>query len=241
MRRALLVLAAAGALLAANRLAAPLRPVPEASLKPPAWIPLLGPLRPVLADLFRLRFEATRSQEAIHGQLQEAWTVLMLAPERADAFVAFSNWFLFDAPRLAATPAEREACLRAGFQILRTGRSLHPRSARLLFGEAVALDHFARHAPERIVSADLPPGETPRGRALDLFEQAFARTPPDDPDRLFLRFSFAFCVQSLLADGTTPPDVRARARAAAERLLREPDLDAESRDALASALAEPSR
>jgi hypothetical protein len=236
MRRFLLTLVAAGALVFSNELARPLRPPPDGTARAPAWITLLGPLRPFVGELVRLRFEATRAQQSIGGQLEEAWKVLLLEPQRAETFVDFASWFLFDAPRLAATAAERDACVRSGFEILRAGRTLHPRAARLLSAEALALDHFARRAPERLEPAGLRPGESARGRALVLLEEALALTPPDDADRFFLRLELALCIEGLLADPASDAELRARARAAAERLLREPDLDRESRESLSAAL-----
>jgi len=232
--RAPLVLIAAAAFLASWGMARPLpRPVRRAA---PAWVTLLGPLRPLVADLLRLRFEAMRGADQVLGQLDDAWRVLALAPESVDDFVHFAWYFVFDAVRMAGSAAERDECVRAGFELLKAGRALHPRSARLLYAEALALDQFARHAPERIAALALPPEESPRGRALERFEEALALAAPTDEDSTFLRLALALCTEGILLDPATPARLRERARAVARRLLREGGLTQESRAALSSAV-----
>ena len=235
--RLALVAVAIGLLALAHRLAAPL--APRQVLSAPAWVTLLGPLRPFVAELTRLRFEAGRIRGQVLGQLEDAWSVLLLEPERPEDFAFFGHYFVFDAVRLASSTSERAACVRAGFEILAAGQRVHPRSARLRFAEALALDHFVRHAPERIAALGLPSDEPPRGRALAQFAEALALCAQDDPQRDFIRLALALCVEGILADPASVEPLRARAREAAERLLAEDDLPAETRSALRAGLDAP--
>ncbi len=218
MRRVLpllLALFGVAAIWGSHEIARPL--ATPASVPAPPWVALLGPLRPLVAELFRLRFESRRGDEGALGQLDDAWTVLALTPRRAADFVHFGWYFVFDATRLVRSATEREACVRAGFEILEKGREMQPRSARIACAQALALDQLARHSPERLKRLALPAGETPRGRALALFEEAVALAAPDDPELDFMKMERALCAEGVLGDPASPDALRERARAALQR------------------------
>lgn len=208
----------------------------ELSRRP--WIVVLGPLRPLIAELLRMRFDASRQADLVMGQLDDAWSVLALTPERVDDFVHFGSYFLFDAVRIVDAPAERTACVRAGLEILEAGRAFHPHSARLAYVEALDLDQLARHAPERLASISFAPGEAPRGRAFGLFVRAFELMSAQDPDRDEICFALASCAEDFLRDDATPAALRAEARSAAEKLVALPDLPGATRASLEAALRE---
>jgi hypothetical protein len=232
MRRAALPLVALLAFFGAWRLA-PSTPAVELPHVP--WIGLLGPLRPFVAELVRLRFDADERAGRTLGQLDDAWSVLTLAPDDPAEFVHLGSTFVFDAPHRASSRAQADACVLAGFAMLRAGRRVHPRSAAIAFAEGAAFEQLARVAPDRAALAPLASGESPRHAAIAslrlAFELAGAR---DDVD--LMRTNLSLSVEGVLADRAAPDDARALARTVASELLARPDLPAVERDALVKAL-----
>ncbi|MBL8843343.1 MAG: hypothetical protein JNL90_17615 [Planctomycetes bacterium] len=230
-RRARLLVGAVAAALGALLLLP--TPRPEA-LPGSAAASTLGPLRPMVATVLRLRFEARRRDSTVAGQLDDAWRALALVPENAADFATFAAWFLFDAPALARSAAEREACVRAGFELLAAGRRLHPRFARLDFLEAIALQSFARQAPERLAWAPLPSGTGATAHAFALLVRAHRQAaaspaPRSQQERELIAAALASAVAELLRDDATPAALRAEAAACADRLAEEEALSAEWR------------
>ncbi len=199
---------------------------------------LLGPLRPLVAAVIRLRFEARRLDDEVLGQLDDAWRVLALVPESALDFTNFAAWFLFDAPAIARSLAERDACVEAGFRLLAVGRQLHPSCGRIDFVEATALISFARHAPERLRGAALAPGESGRRRALELLRRAEQLSMAVPVERELVRAARALAAEEVLARADASPVEVALATTTAHELLAEPDLTDLMRAALQAALHE---
>lgn len=201
-------------------------------------VAILGPLRPLVADLMRLRFEARRREGRWIGQVDDAWNVLALDPGSIPDFEQFAFHFVLDAPRAPLTRDERDAFIAAGFEILSTGRRQHPRSARLACVEGLLLDALARRRPDAGDLAGLPAGSSPRELALDRFAESLALAAPGSPDRTAIRVDFALAVEDALVDPGVPEGVRAAAARGARVLLAEPDLPEAMRDALRAALRE---
>jgi len=171
----------------------------------------LGPLRPVVAAVVRLRFEARRRDEEVLGQLDDAWRILALLPESVPDFGYYAAWCLFDAPTVARAAGERDACLAAGFELLAAGRSLHPDAWLLDWVEARALTTFARLAPDRLRQARLPAGATACGHALVLLDRAAAHAA-DARERELVAMERESCAREVLADPAASDEEKARAR-----------------------------
>ena len=238
MRRALLALAAAAALGVATSTAPELAvPVP---LRGAPFVALLGPMRPLVAELLRLRFD----RESFRGveRLDDAWNALLLDPHRADDFVHFGWHYLFDAGRRTTTLEERSACLDQGFALLRAGRALHPESAHLPYAEALALDALARHAEPRLVARLVPPGESIVRRVLADFALAFERSSRDERERPYIvveALQIAGRVLEAPGDGSVEDaSLRDAAAALARVLLRSDELPETERSRLEALLGE---
>jgi hypothetical protein len=202
------------------------------------YVAILGPLRPLVANLMRLRFEARQREGRWIGQVDDAWNVLALDPGSVPDFEQFAFHFVLDAAQAPLTRGEREAFVAAGFEILRTGRRLHPASARLACVEGVLLDTLARRRPDAGWLAGLPAGSSPREHALERFAESLALSAPDSPDRTAIRVDFALAVEDALADPGAPEGVGAAAARGARALLADPGLPQAMRDALRAALRE---
>jgi hypothetical protein len=237
LKRALLLLVAVALLAGADFLAPPRSGRDGAAALGHPLVPVLGPLRPIVAELVRLRFDATRSADQVFGQLDDALSVLALRPDRIRDFVHFGWYFLLDVPVKLAGESERRAVVRAGLEILRRGQELHPRSAQPWFAEAFALDRIVRVDPRRLEgSSDLLGGPV-AARMLEAYSAALARCgPPGEGERELVSLQFVPCVERILHDPATPPPVAVRARSAALELLAQPDLPAEAARALQDAL-----
>lgn len=229
MRRVVIALAALALFASAQWLAPPAGERP--SLPGHPVIAALGPLRPIVAELVRLRFDSSRLAERVFGQLDDAWTVLALRPDRPEEFSFFGSYFVFDAPALLVDPAERRALERAGLEIFEWGRRLHPESWRLELLEGYALDHLMKEA------RDATEAEALRGRLLDRCGEMVARPPAlEDAGRGVLRENVAMWLHSTLTKAGRGTPAAARARELALRLLSWPDLSEPSREALREAL-----
>ncbi len=196
---------------------------------------LLGPLRPWIATVVRLRFEARRRDSTVLGQLADAWRVLALVPESATDFATFGGWFLFDAPALSRSMAERAECVRAGFEILASGRELHPRHARIDLVEAAAVLNYLRVSPERLALAPLPVRTDPLGHAFELLRRALRHGAEAPLERALIVSELAAVIEALLRDDSRPAGSRAAVGAAADELLAEPGLPELLRAALVAA------
>lgn len=225
MKRLAIAIAALALFAAAQRLAPPDRA--RVSLPGHPLVAALGPLRPIVAELVRLRFDSSRLSERVLGQLDDAWTVLALRPDRPEEFASFGSYFVFDAPTLLLDAAERRVLERAGLEIFEWGRRLHPADWRLELSESYALDHLLKERSDRAeVDALLL-------RLLDRCEEMVARPPaPEDAGRGFLRESLAMWTHSIVLREEGGGPLAARARELARRLLEWPDLSARARGEL---------
>lgn len=228
MRRLVLILVALALFVAAQGLS----PMGErASLPGHPLVAALGPLRPIVAELVRLRFDSSGHAERVFGQLDDAWTVLALRPDRPEEFGWFGSYFVFDAPALVFDAAERKVLQRAGLEIFQWGHRLHPGDWSLALKECYALDHLLKEAHD---AAEV---ETLSGRLLDRCEQILSRPPaPDVAGRGILRENVAMWLHATLkrSDGGGP--LATRARELARRLLGWPDLSEVARTALSEAI-----
>ena len=196
---------------------------------------LLGPLRPAIAAVVRLRFEARRREAELRSPLDDAWRVLALQPESVTDFAAFAAWSLLDAPAIARSSAERDACIAAGFAMVAAGRVLHPNAFELDWVEARALRSIALWAPARLRHAALPEGVSALGLALQRFERArFLAIKL--PVRELLDAELGGCAAELLVAPIASTDERAQARRVAVALIADPTTTVTLRDALQSAL-----
>lgn len=191
----------------------------------------LGPLRPIVAELVRLRFDSSCLAERVFGQLDDAWTVLALRADRPEEFSFFGSYFVFDAPALLFDAGERRVLERAGLEIFEWGRRLHPDAWKLKLLEGYALDHLMKEAR---AAGEL---EALRARLLDRCGELLERPPaPDDAGRGILRENVAMWLHSTLTRVERGAPNATRARDLARRLLAWPDLSQPSRDALQEAL-----
>ncbi|MBM4016042.1 MAG: hypothetical protein FJ293_13905 [Planctomycetes bacterium] len=163
---------------------------------------LLGPLRPAVATVVRLRFEVRRRDDAVMASLADAWLALSLVPESVTDFVHYASWCLHDAPVAAQSAAERERCIEAGLAMVAAGRALHP--------DRHEFDWVEGRGRRRLGSAE------EIAKALPLLWRAWDRAPRA-PAREFLAAEFADCalvlqagdaIAALLADPQTTPAVR---------------------------------
>lgn len=193
---------------------------------PPSPVPgaaaasLLGPLRPAVAAVVRLRFEARRRDHEVLGPLADAWRVLALQPDRVDDFANYAAWCLHDAPAVARSVAERDRCRADGEAMLAAGRALH--------GDHPDLDWVEGRARRLRGGAELP-------HALELLERAW-RNALRDPRREFLAAELAACAAAVL--GRDEPADRAAARAALAALLADDQTTPALREAVADVLQE---
>jgi hypothetical protein len=225
MRRIAFALLALALFVSAQQLAPSERERPNLPGHP--LVAALGPLRPIVAELVRLRFDSSRLAERVLGQLDDAWTVLALRPDRPDEFAFFGSYFVFDAPTLVIDPAERRVLERAGLEIFEWGRRLHPADWRLTRDESYALDHLLKE------SGDRSEVETLRARLLERCEELVARPPAlDDAGRGILRESLAIWIHSMVTREESTAPLASRAREVARRLLEWPDLSAKAREEL---------
>lgn len=198
----------------------------------------LGPLRPLVAELVRLRFDSSWRGEQLFGQLDDAWTVLALRPDRAEEFAHFGCYFVIEAPRLTVDPADQRVLARAGLDILEWGRRLHPGDWRVPQAECLAVEFLLRADPQRADAAAL------RARLLDRCDELIAHAPaPDDPHRGNVRVDVAMRLEWMLKQvGRSAPiteraaPLAERAKNLANRLLAWPDLPDATRNALTNAL-----
>src|SRR5215831_1237499 len=168
MRRLVLLLVALALFAAAQGLS----PAGErASLPGHPMVAALGPLRPIVAELVRLRFDASCRSARVFGQLDDAWTVLALRADRSEEFAWFGSYFVFDAPAFVFDAAERKVLQRAGLEIFQWGHRLHPGEWSLALKECYALDHLLKEAH------DAAEDEALSGRLLDRCKQLLARPP----------------------------------------------------------------
>jgi hypothetical protein len=172
---------------------------------------LLGPLRPAVATVVRLRFEVRRRDQEVMASLADAWLALSLVPESVPDFVHYASWCLHDAPIAARSAAERERCISAGFAMVAAGRAHHP--------DRHELDWVEGRARRRVVGPEGP------AEALPFLWRAWERAPRA-PAREFLAAEFADCaillrdgaaIAALLEDRQTTPALREALEAAAAR------------------------
>jgi hypothetical protein len=229
MRRLAFAAAALALFVAAQWLAPPAGK--RLSLPGRPLVAALGPLRPIVAELVRLRFDSSRLTERVFGQLDDAWTVLALRPDRPEEFAWFGGYFVIDAPTHVFDPVERRVLVQAGFEILQWGRRLHPDDWHVPHAESIALYHLLQADPARAAADAL------RARLLDRCEEMVAHAPaPDDPRRGLLRVSVEMWLEAVLKQPGLAAPLAERARLLAQRLLAWPDLAEASRKALTEAI-----
>jgi hypothetical protein len=235
MRRLAAGLLALALLVGAHALAPAARAT--AALPGHPFIAALGPLRPLIAELYRLRFDASRSADRVLGQLDDAWTILSLCPDRPEEFVGFGLYFVVDAPPLVADPVERGALARAGLELFAWGRRLHPRSSLVPLTEGIALERLRRADLVERAAAGFATEEELLARLLDRSDEALRNAAdPDDAWRAPVRTDVCHWLGALLSRGELSAELRVRAVALARRLLAWSDLPAADRDALAAAV-----
>jgi hypothetical protein len=233
--RASLLVLAAGLLLLAHELAP--RAAPAVDLPGHPLIGALGPLRPFVAELVRLRFESSRRSSRVFGQLDDAWAVLALAPGDPADFIHFGSYFVIDAPSLLADDVERGALVHAGLEILDRGRRLHPEAWQLALAEAAAVDHVRRQPDALRAAAGVGDAEALTRRLFARCEDALASAPPHDATgREYLLVQIEMLVERAAAQERARASLRPDFERVARRLLSEPDLPQTARTALENAL-----
>ena len=233
--RALLLAVAIAGLWAAQGLA----PARAPDLAPPGHplIGALGPLRPFVAELVRLRFESSRRSARVFGQLDDAWSVLALAPGDPDDFIHFGSYFVIDAPSLLQEDAERGALVHAGLEILARGRRIHPASWPLALAEAAAVDHVRRQPEALRAAADAGDVAALTRRLFARCEDALAHAPPRGATgRVWLLVQLEMLIERAAAQERERASIRPDFERFARRLLAEPDLPPTARAALEAAL-----
>jgi hypothetical protein len=233
--RALLLAVALAGLWAARALA----PARAPDFAPPGHplIGALGPLRPFVAELVRLRFESSRRAAHVFGQLDDAWSVLALAPGDPNDFIHFGSYFVIDAPALLQEDAERGALVQAGLEILARGRQIHPASWQLALAEAAAVDHVRRQPEELRALSGAGDAEALVRRLFARCEDALAHAPPRDATgRVWLLVQLEMLVERAAAEESALASIRPDFERLARRLLAEPDLPPTARTALEAAL-----
>lgn len=233
--RGLLLAVAIAGLFAARALAPARASEPAAPGHP--LIGALGPLRPFVAELVRLRFESSRRSARVFGQLDDAWSVLALSPGDPSDFIHFGSYFVFDAPALLQEDAERGALVQAGLEILARGRQLHPASWQLALAEAAAVDHVRRQPEALRAAAGAGDEEALVRRLFARCEDALAHAPPSGATgRTWLLVQLEMLIERAAAKERAPASIRPDFERFAGRLLAEPDLPPVARAALEAAL-----
>ena len=233
--RAPLLVLAAGLFVLAHELAP--RAAPVVDLPGHPLIGALGPLRPFVAELVRLRFESSRRSAHVFGQLDDAWSVLALAPGDPSDFIHFGSYFVIDAPSLLADDVERGALVHAGLEILDRGRRIHPKAWQLALAEAAAVDHVRRQPEALRALSGAGDAEALVRRLFARCEDALAHAPPRDATgRVWLLVQLEMLVERAAVQERARASIRPDFERFARRLLAEPDLPPTARGALEAAL-----
>jgi hypothetical protein len=211
---------------------------------PPSTLPaletyqLLGPFRPLVAELRLVQYRERMLHFEPFAQLDEALSILALRPDRVDLWAAFANEFIRDMGFREVGRAERLEWVRSGFEILRFGLDQLPAAPVLWLTRGQCLRSIVEFHPELLQALDPAPSSTEARRwILSAYERGFDLSPPDTLERdLSREHLLRWLLRELGGDEVTTED-RDRLRSVAERLLATNELRPRNAEALRSALA----
>lgn len=132
LRGASLVALALALLLAAQLVAGP----PPASVQAEGQrgtllAPMLGPLRPLFAELMLVHFQLRSERRQSFGLLEEAHGILALRPDRVDLWLHMATLFAIDFGFRSGNASTRVAWFQAGLRLFQRGLERLPEAAIL--------------------------------------------------------------------------------------------------------------
>jgi hypothetical protein len=235
-RRLLLALLGALCLTGAAALA-PQRSA-AASADPVRRSDLLGPLRPILAELLLLQFEVDQQHAPEYRLLDHARRIVDLRPDRVDLWLYFTQHFILDRGQAPVHFERQIAWVRAGFRLLEDGLRALPRAPLLWLARGQCIQSLALHHPELLAGAGLQGTKSPWEAVLSSFETALDLAP-EGVVRLLALEHLSRRALLLLEDSSLDARFRARTEAVGRRLVEAEELQPKARELLRRLLNGP--
>ena len=200
---------------------------------------LLGPVRPLYAELLLLKLELETNRGKLLQQLDLASQVLAIRPDLPSLRAELGLHFALDLPAEEADSAAATIWVRCGLSILEDARRQFPEDPSIHLASAHVWVALRRHHLDRLGRLGVSEPEAAR-RVLDHLLVAYEHSA-GNPIRGVVRLLYALTLQELLERPSENESLQALALLHAETLIADPSVPEETRRQLWTAIRQAER